>query len=108
MRLLSKMVQGLDVDDSNVPSHIMDLDGMKEEGPNCWNATIMFFDDSEEVRFVSEEEMKQWLNENTEKDTHKICAPGTILAMYNDSGLIHTAVYVGKGTLFHKRGCGGK
>lgn len=92
-------------DTSNVPKHIMPLINTKKAGPNCWNATILFFKPSEEIRYVSPEEMIDWIHANTSDDEYKLCRPGDIFAMSNeDSGLLHTAVWVAPGILFHKRG----
>lgn len=102
------------LDISLLPNHIQPLINKSEDGPNCWNATILFFHEDEEVRFVPPSEMEEWLKENTYVDVHKTCAPNTILAMYGfwdgheGEILLHTAVYVNKGILFHKRGCSGK
>lgn len=104
----------LSISPSVLPSNISKLTGHIEEGPNCWNATILYFNPKEKVRFISPEEMIEWLNNNTVQDEMKLCRPGTILALYNDDcehtvdGLIHTAVYVAPGVLWHKRGMGGR
>lgn len=92
-------------DTSNVPQHIMPLIDKKKSGPNCWNATILFFKPSEEIRYVSPQEMVDWINEHTYEDEMKLCRPGHIIALSNEEqGLLHTAVWVAPGILFHKRG----
>lgn len=93
---------------SGMPENVMRLTGEKKVGPNCWNATILFFEPTEEARYTSPEEMTEWLNSNTAIDEYKFCAVGSILALYNNKDLlIHTAVYVSPGILWHKRGIGG-
>lgn len=105
MGLLGLFKRDLNFDKSDVPEHIMNLIGTREEGPNCWNATILFHKPDEEIRYVSPEEMEQWLKENTREDRYKRCEPGDILAFYDGcKDLIHTAVWVAPGILFHKRG----
>ena len=95
-------------DASLIPSNIAPLIGSIVHDPNCWNATIMYFDPKEPVRFTGQSDMEHWLNKNTVESLYQRCVPRTILALYNeDLGLIHTAVYIGDGVLFHKRGCGG-
>lgn len=110
------------VDMSALPSNVSKLTGNKEHGPNCWNATMLYFHTDEIVRYVPPNEMNEWLSKNTTDDYFKTCAPGTILALYcqdyicededrpinsNDEGLVHTAVWVAPGLLWHKYGCGG-
>ena len=95
-----------------IPENVLKLNGNKEIGPNCWNATIMFFDDKEPVRYTPPEVMVDWLSKNTVEDQYKFQAVGSILVLFNDDieeagGLIHTGVYVAPGILFHKRGTGG-
>jgi hypothetical protein len=109
MRYISKKPN---YDKNILPSNVAGLvDGkvnIEKWGPNCWNATILFFNPKEEVKFVEQSDMVNWLATNTEEDPMKRCAPGSIVAFYNeDMGLIHTAIYVGIGTLYHKRGVGG-
>ena len=111
----SKVQQKADLNEFNpigVPSNVMKLTGNKEIGPNCWNATIMFFDEQEPVRYTPPEVMVEWLTKNTAEDNYKFQAVGSILVLFNEeqeeaNGLIHTAVYVAPSILFHKRGTGG-
>lgn len=103
----------LKITPSVLPNNVSKLTGNHKEGPNCWNATMLFFNPKEEIRFVPPTEMIEWLEENTVKDDMKLCKPGTIIVLYNEDcqhtvdGLIHTAVYVAPGVLWHKRGMGG-
>ena len=95
-----------------IPENVLKLNGNKEIGPNCWNATIMFFDSLEPIRYTPPEVMADWLQKNTVEDQYKFQAVGSILVLFNDDieeagGLIHTAVYVAPSILFHKRGTGG-
>lgn len=101
------------VDVSVLPSNVGRLTGNKEYGPNCWNATMLYFHTDEIIRYVADPEMVEWLDKHTIEDYFKRCAPGSILVMYNDNstetqkGLWHTAVWVAPGILWHKFGCGG-
>jgi len=98
----------VEVNTSGLPENVVRLTGNKVVGPNCWNATILFFKPEEQARYVSPEEMDYWLNYHTVADEYKFCAVGSILALYNAADeLIHTAVYVSPGVLWHKRGIGG-
>jgi len=51
--------------------------------------------------------MERWLKDNTVLDELQLCTPGTIWVLRQGKGLIHTAVFVGPGVLWHKRGCSG-
>ena len=95
------------VDISGLPPVILQLNDTTEYGPNCWNATIKYFDPNEPTQFVSCGDMALWLDRNTEEDIYKLQATGSILALYDENSLIHTAVYVSPGILWHKRGCSG-
>lgn len=100
------------VDMSVLPSNVGKLTGNREQGPNCWNATLLYFYTDEIVRYVPPEEMIIWLQLSTTEDQYKLCAPGSVLVLYNDkddraNGLWHTAVWVAPGILWHKYGCGG-
>jgi hypothetical protein len=76
---------------------------------NCWGATQFVLGFAKRLRWIENHEMYEWLNENT----HRIYRPskwGDILAIYYSDaddrpwGLKHTAVYMGNGQYFHKRG----
>jgi hypothetical protein len=82
-------------------------------GPNCWNATMVFHQGTE-VRHVKADEMEEWLLENTTVKGYMEEVkpePGDILIMRGtfdpdfQSDLVHTAVYLGHGMVFHKAGC---
>lgn len=92
---------------AGLPSNVMELIGTKQQGPNCWNATMLFFDPNRSIRYVTPEEMTEWLEHNTYRDEYKFCAVGSIIVLYQDNTLIHTAIFVAPGILFHKRGCAG-
>lgn len=92
-------------DTSNVPKHIMPLIDTAKHGPNCWNATIFWFEPNHPIEYVPPEVMVKWIDTFTKEDELKLCRPGDILAMSNkEEGLLHTAVWVAPGVLFHKRG----
>ena len=98
-----------EVNMQGMPSNVVKLTGNREEGPNCWNATILFFNNAAEVGYTSPEQMVEWLSTKTVEDVHKLCKIGSILALYDeDDELIHTAVYVSPGILWHKRGVSGR
>lgn len=90
-----------------LPEVVLKLNGGIQRGPNCWNATILYFDPNATVKYVPPQEMNEWLQANTTPDQFKFQATGSILALYTEDVLIHTAVYVAPGILWHKRGCGG-
>ncbi len=101
-----------------VPARLAELVRRKDSkaGPNCFSATIAFFDESHDLVFVSPNDMDKWLAENTDEDAYNRCAHGTIVTLYSVAcdddpayaELIHTAVFVAPGVVFHKRGFGGR
>lgn len=90
----------------SIPKLIHNLTGNYVSGPNCWNATILYFDQEFPIRYVSALEMETWIEQNTYEDPFKLCSPGDIFEMRlsHNKELFHTAVWVGPGILFHKRG----
>lgn len=90
-----------------LPTNVIQLTNTKSSGPNCWNATMLFFEPNQSIRYVPPEEMVDWLEHNTRQDPYKMCAVGSIIALYEDDALIHTAVFVAPGILWHKRGVRG-
>lgn len=96
------------VDLSTLPRVVAELTGNRENGPNCWNATILFFDKQSKRKYISDWEMEEWLYKNTNIDEYRLCRKGTILVMSSaEYDLLHTAVFIGPGILWHKRGCEG-
>ncbi len=95
-----------EVDISKLNSNVITLTGKQQYPANCWNATQVFFG-SKEIRHTTAEEMEEWLKANTITDNMQLCSPGTILVFRTGSALIHTAVYVAPGILWHKRGVSG-
>lgn len=94
------------VDIKMLPSAVLRLTGKVDHPANCWNATQIFFKD-EQHKFTSAEDMEVWLSNNTKPDDMNMCAPNSIIVMRQGELLIHTAVYVAPGWLWHKRGCSG-
>lgn len=94
------------VDPSKLNTNVIALTGKAQYPANCWNATQVFFG-SKEIRHTTAEEMEIWLKANTIADDMQLCMPGTILVFRTGSTLIHTAVYVAPGILWHKRGVSG-
>lgn len=95
-----------EVDIVKLNSNVISLTGKQEFPANCWNATQVFFG-SNDVRHTTAEEMEHWLAANTIHDPMKSCSYGTILVFRQGNLLIHTAVYVAPGILWHKRGVSG-
>ena len=108
MGFKAMVMNSFNLSNKHIPEYVANLNGKIAHGPNCWNATIMFFEPNESVRYVEQKDMIKWLEANTSWDRYKRCEPRTILALFSkEEGLIHTAVYVAPGILWHKRGCGG-
>ena len=93
---------------STLPPVVAQLTGKEDHGPNCWNATILFFNRERKPEYTCDREMSEWLDRNTRVDEFNLCRVGTILVMGSDEyNLLHTAVFIAPGLLWHKRGCGG-
>ena len=93
-----------------LPRCVRTFTGRRENGPNCWNATLMFFG-SAGKRFTSAVEMDEWLNIYTEYVHPGRERLGDIMVIrysgsgpYGNSTLKHTAVLVGDDVYWHKRG----
>ncbi len=95
---------------NKLPKRVRDIVGVlaDESGPNCWNATQIFHDESVEQRYTDESEMLMWLQENTTEISEDDIQFGDILVMHGHpifgDELVHTAVYLGNGLYFHKGG----
>jgi hypothetical protein len=93
-------------------TRLQSLIGQNKRGPNCWNATILYFDPTEEVVYVSDFIMERWLKLNTWRIEQDAIQSGDILVLrsmsrdINRFSLIHTAVLIDKDTMsfFHKGG----
>lgn len=84
---------------------------------NCWGATLFCLNEIEELEWISQTEMEDYLNTHTVKVDNKF-KKGDILALFNEDdeyvreleefsgecGLLHTAVYLYQDKFFHKRG----
>ena len=78
---------------------------------NCWGATLYSLGYSKRLRWVNGDEMIEWLDENTFVVPMDYLQIGDILVLWRGEDrndftypLEHTAVYLGKGKYFHKRG----
>lgn len=71
---------------------------------NCWGATLYALGAIKSLEWISGTQMEQWLESNT-RPIGKPRQPGDIVVfkMYG-RWLEHTAVYLGHGMYFHKRG----
>ena len=73
---------------------------------NCWGATAFVLGIEDKLKWIEEEEMVGILEENTTIVETEARQRGDILTIYDGGGyrLSHTAVYLGRGKFFHKRG----
>lgn len=71
-------------------------------GFNCWGATLFTLGARRKLEWVECREMENWLMENT-RPIHRPRKQGDILVVERYD-LEHTAVYIGDGKYFHKRG----
>lgn len=88
-----------------LPDRLEGLIGKDTHGPNCWNATQMYFNDEVYPKFVTREAMNSWLKAHT-LEVERL-QPGDILVFRDGDELVHTAVALSTRTFFHKKGSGG-
>lgn len=73
---------------------------------NCWGATLFVLGVKTRLYWEDELAMDRWLEENT-KELYRPRKKGDILVVKDLFGILkHTAVYMGDGKYFHKRGGG--
>lgn len=70
---------------------------------NCWGATLYVLGDRDRLKWVDHREMDEFLVEETEP-IYRPAKKGDILTVSVWGRLTHTAVYMGNGRYFHKRG----
>jgi cell wall-associated NlpC family hydrolase len=74
---------------------------------NCWGATLYVLNVSRTLTWVEEHVMQEFLVKRTDKIKTEDIQEGDIFVMYGETWfgyLQHTAVYIGEGMYFHKRG----
>lgn len=71
---------------------------------NCWGATAFILGIEYRLRWLQEFEMNEILKENTVIISDDKKQRGDILTIYNSWSLEHTAIYLGRGKYFHKKG----
>lgn len=71
-------------------------------GFNCYGAVLFALGAMDKLAWVGEWYMLDWLNKHTDK-IYRPRRKGDIIS-FHECGLTHTAVYLGKGKYFHKRG----
>lgn len=89
----------------NIPAHIERIIGSNADGPNCWNATIHFFEPETPLRFIPGEKAEQWVQENLVEATREHINYILVYRCAKCDALVHTAVNVGPDQFFHKIGC---
>lgn len=72
-------------------------------GFNCWGATLFVLEGDDSLRWVEDDEMTDWLYDNTDP-IEEPTKDGDILVLWRYGSLWHTAVYMGEGQYFHKKG----
>lgn len=72
---------------------------------NCYGATRFVLGQAKRLYWTTFSEMQRWLDDNTIK-IYRPSKPGDIVTVhvYRDKWLQHTAVYIGNGKYFHKKG----
>lgn len=69
---------------------------------NCWGATLFVLAKIRILKWSSCREITEFIKDDTFKVKDK--KKGDILVLYQFNKIVHTAVYVTKNKLFHKRG----
>ena len=71
---------------------------------NCWGATLYALGKINVLEWIDGEDMLDFSENNTIIQIKIRLRLGDILALYDEDGLIHTAIYVGAGKWWHKLG----
>lgn len=72
---------------------------------NCWGATAFVLNIIDRLKWLEDYEMEDILHNYTSEISEDEIKRGDILVIkYAGGGLEHTAVYLGRGKYFHKRG----
>lgn len=71
---------------------------------NCWGATLFVLNQADKLQWLDCDDMQEWLDKNTTR-IYRPRKAGDIVAVHDDC-LEHTAVYLGRGRYFHKKGAG--
>lgn len=72
---------------------------------NCWGATLYGLGIINNLEWVLQHDMENFLEEDTMLINENELQRGDILALYNEyGGIEHTALYIGKGVFWHKIG----
>lgn len=71
-------------------------------GFNCWGATLFVLGHADTLLWQNCTYMTRWLEDET-VEIEEATKPGDIIAVWSYC-LEHTAVYIGHGRYFHKRG----
>lgn len=69
---------------------------------NCWGATLFVLNVLGRPVWAEQDVMEAWLEQNA-KPVYRP-RPGDVVTIYNYGTLSHTAVCLGKGRYFHKKG----
>ncbi len=79
----------------------------KENGPNCWNATLVASKIVPQVRYTSDEEMHFWMTSPLcrEKKMNEPLSPGDVIAIRDhDNGEVHGFTHLSDNLSFSKNG----
>lgn len=79
----------------------------KNDGPNCWNATLVASKIVPQVRYTSQNEMNFWMSSPLcrEKNTGEPLSPGDVVAIRNgDDGEVHGFIHLSDNLSFSKNG----
>ena len=71
---------------------------------NCWGSTLYLLGLSDKLEWVERGMMDRFLHHKTKKVDKSKIMRGDIFAMWHRGYLEHTAVYLGNGRYFQKRG----
>lgn len=77
---------------------------------NCWGATLYALGEINNLQWISDWDMLEFLGNNTEIINENKLKKGDILVLYGieedeeEITLIHTAIYINKDFFWHKRG----
>lgn len=90
--------------------HVLGMGNGSTSDYNCWGATMFLVGAKDNLAWVEQIEIGEWLVDNTQPVKRTDIRAGDILALFDRSdekermSLVHTAVCVGNGKFLHKLG----
>lgn len=88
-------------------SQMRELCETSPTGPNCWNTTMWVHGATDQRNWIDQDVIKNWVDRACMPIKAEDVKIGDICLFFNnrdEKDLWHSAVYIGEGLWFHKRG----